>query len=106
MNPNDTKLDRELREQERKKALAVPALKSRLQNPVNLEFRDAPLKLLDLGTGSGCILVTLLAELPRAGGVGIDGMIDQALDHGRRGEHRHAAMCLQQRIDLGRVEAA
>jgi len=31
-----------------------------------------PLKLLDLGTGTGCILVTLLAELPFACGVGID----------------------------------
>jgi release factor glutamine methyltransferase len=34
--------------------------------------KDRPLKLLDLGTGSGCILVTLLAELPRAEGVGTD----------------------------------
>lgn len=34
--------------------------------------RAAPLKLLDLGTGSGCILVTLLAELPEARGVGTD----------------------------------
>jgi len=45
-HPQARELDRELREQERKKALAVPALKSRLQNPVNLEFRDAPLKLV------------------------------------------------------------
>ncbi|MEP2031111.1 MAG: peptide chain release factor N(5)-glutamine methyltransferase [Paracoccaceae bacterium] len=28
--------------------------------------------LLDLGTGSGCILVTLLAEMPNARGVGVD----------------------------------
>lgn len=29
-------------------------------------------QLLDLGTGSGCILVTLLAEAPQATGVGLD----------------------------------
>jgi release factor glutamine methyltransferase len=35
-------------------------------------WQDKPLKLLDLGTGTGCILVTLLAELPRAVGLGTD----------------------------------
>jgi len=35
-------------------------------------LHDSPLKLLDLGTGTGCILVTLLAELPRARGLGTD----------------------------------
>jgi release factor glutamine methyltransferase len=34
--------------------------------------RNQPLSLLDLGTGTGCILVTLLAELPAARGVGTD----------------------------------
>lgn len=34
--------------------------------------RDAPLRILDLGTGSGCILVALLSELPRATGIGLD----------------------------------
>ncbi len=32
----------------------------------------APLRLLDLGTGTGCILLALLAELPRSSGVGVD----------------------------------
>ena len=30
------------------------------------------LRLLDIGTGSGCLLVTLLAELPHASGLGTD----------------------------------
>lgn len=34
--------------------------------------RDAALSLLDLGTGTGCLLLALLSELPRARGVGID----------------------------------
>lgn len=31
-----------------------------------------PRRLLDLGTGSGCLLLALLAELPEAAGVGVD----------------------------------
>jgi release factor glutamine methyltransferase len=34
--------------------------------------RSAPLRLLDLGTGSGCLLLALLSELPAASGLGID----------------------------------
>lgn len=34
--------------------------------------RDAPLSLVDLGTGTGCILLSLLHELPNTGGLGID----------------------------------
>jgi hypothetical protein len=33
-------------------------------------------------------------------------VLDQALDHGRRGEHRHAAMRAQQLEDFRRLEAA
>jgi release factor glutamine methyltransferase len=35
-------------------------------------WRDKKLNVLDLGTGTGCILVTLLAELPQAQGLGTD----------------------------------
>ena len=37
-----------------------------------LPDRGAPLRLLDLGTGSGCLLLALLHELPAARGLGID----------------------------------
>lgn len=38
----------------------------------DLDDRAAPLRLLDLGTGSGCLLLALLSELPAARGLGID----------------------------------
>ena len=31
-----------------------------------------PIKILDLGTGSGCLLLALLYELPNASGIGVD----------------------------------
>jgi len=34
--------------------------------------RNQPLQILDLGTGSGCLLLALLSELPEATGLGID----------------------------------
>ena len=34
--------------------------------------REAPVRLLDFGTGTGCILLTLLSERPKAKGIGID----------------------------------
>lgn len=37
-----------------------------------LPDRRAPLRVLDLGTGTGCLLLALLSELPAAHGVGID----------------------------------
>jgi release factor glutamine methyltransferase len=32
----------------------------------------SPLRVLDLGTGSGCLLLTILSEMPSATGIGID----------------------------------
>jgi release factor glutamine methyltransferase len=38
------------------------------------EIRDraTPLRILDLGTGSGCLVLALLSELPHASGLGVD----------------------------------
>ncbi|MGF1620770.1 MAG: peptide chain release factor N(5)-glutamine methyltransferase [Rhodomicrobiaceae bacterium] len=46
------------------------------------------LRILDLGTGSGCILLSLLAELPRAWGAGID-RSPEALAVARVNAERH-----------------
>ena len=49
-----------------------PDTETLIESALALAGGEQPLKLLDLGTGTGCILVTLLAELPRATGIGID----------------------------------
>lgn len=49
---------------------------------------DRPLKILDLGTGTGCILITLLAELPTATGVAVD-ISPAALDVARQNAAAH-----------------
>lgn len=40
--------------------------------------RDRPVRILDLGTGTGCLLLSLLSELPSATGIGAD-ICDKAL---------------------------
>jgi release factor glutamine methyltransferase len=47
-------------------------IEAALAHVAAMGWRERPLSLLDLGTGTGCILVTLLAELPRATGIGTD----------------------------------
>ncbi|MDA8725072.1 peptide chain release factor N(5)-glutamine methyltransferase [Alphaproteobacteria bacterium] len=55
---------------------------------------DKALRLIDLGTGSGCLLLTLLAERPLARGLGIDKSC-AALSLARRNAH-----CLKLGLDL------
>ena len=46
--------------------------------------RRSPLRVLDLGAGSGCILLALLSELPAATGIGVDhspGAVAAAIDN-------------------------
>ena len=43
-----------------------------------LPDRTRPYRLLDLGTGSGCLLLALLSELPAASGIGVDISVDAA----------------------------
>lgn len=38
--------------------------------------RDAPIDVLDLGTGSGCLLLSFLHERPQANGIGVDAFRD------------------------------
>lgn len=51
-------------------------------------WRERPLRILDIGTGTGCLLVTLLAELPHAVGSGTD-VSDAALAVATANAERH-----------------
>ena len=60
-------------------------------------WRARPLRILDIGTGSGCLLLTLLAELPEASGVGTDisaAALSVARANGRRLGVAHRAQWL------------
>jgi release factor glutamine methyltransferase len=50
-------------------------------------WSTARLRILDVGTGSGCLLLTLLCELPNAVGIGTD-ISDAALDVARNNARR------------------
>ena len=42
----------------------------------HIKDRTAAIKILDLGTGSGCLLLALLNELPNARGTGVDKSVE------------------------------
>lgn len=64
--------------------------------------RAAPVSLLDLGTGSGCILLSLLSELPNARGLGLD-LAPGAVETARANA---ASLGLQGRVDFVRADWA
>ncbi len=68
--------------------------------------RTVPLRILDLGTGSGCLLLALLREYPNAVGVGVDRSAE-ALGHAAENARRHGltGRALLVRGDWGRALA-
>ncbi len=62
-------------------------------------WRERPVRIVDVGTGSGCLLVTLLAELPQATGVGGD-ISEDALAVAAENARRHGVLARMQ-IALG-----
>ncbi|MDH5559146.1 MAG: methyltransferase domain-containing protein, partial [Alphaproteobacteria bacterium] len=52
-----------------------------------LPDHEAPLSIVDFGTGSGCLLLALLSELPNASGLGID-IAEETLAVARRNAAR------------------
>lgn len=55
---------------------------------IGRERRAAPLRILDIGTGSGALLLALLSELPNATGIGTD-ISEGALQIARANAERH-----------------
>jgi release factor glutamine methyltransferase len=65
------------------------------------DWRARPLRVLDIGTGSGALLVTLLCELPLATGLGTDVSV-QALAVAQANARRHG---VAERASLERRDA-
>ncbi|KZE30692.1 peptide chain release factor N(5)-glutamine methyltransferase [Chelatococcus daeguensis] len=65
---------------------------------------DAPLTILDIGVGSGCILLALLHELPQATGLGIDRALEAAQT--ARGNAERLGLAERARFIVGNWSAA
>ena len=65
--------------------------------------RSAALKILDLGTGTGCILVTLLHEYPNARGLGVD-TSEAALNWARQNAAGLESRCELRLADWEKIE--
>ena len=59
-------------------------------------FNKKKISILDIGTGSGCILISLLSELTNSKGIGID-ISKKALNIAKKNSKRHA---MQNRVKL------
>jgi len=66
--------------------------------------RSASLQVLDLGTGTGCLLVTFLAEFPQARGTGIDASpVALAWAHRNAARHNVATRCAFKQSDWNNI---
>lgn len=73
-----------------------PDSETLLEAAIDTFGRQPPLRILDLGTGPGTLLLAALAEWPQATGLGIDAS-DTALDYARRNA---ATLGLADRVQL------
>ena len=67
---------------------AIPGLQNGLPHSVPSLAMTAPLRILDLGTGTGCISISLLSELPHATAIAVDAS-DEALSVARQNAEKH-----------------
>ena len=54
-------------------------------------FKEKKISILDMGTGSGCILISLLSELKNSKGIGID-ISKKALEIAKKNAFRHGIL--------------
>lgn len=72
--------------------LAYPETEALVDHALlSLPSKYSRVKILDVGTGSGCVLLALLSALPNAVGVGVD-IDDKALDLARENARRHGLL--------------